>query len=124
MPNPTFFIEDATVATRAAEVPLADFDAGCNLAGSCAPGLGVNALGGAIVGTPEQFTLEDQHEIARTPQTSQHIGGDGLGDGTSGTLPDGSLRFGVVSVSGDGGIPGTQDNATLTTLNAGWVAGV
>jgi hypothetical protein len=39
-------------------------------------------------------------------------------------LPDGSLRFGVVSTDGDGGIPGSQENATLVDLPTGWAAPV
>jgi len=122
--RPSFFIDDNTVTVRSAEVPAADFDNGMNLGGSNAPGIGINVDGGAVVGTPEQFTLLDQHGIARTPQTSQHIGGDGLGDGQSGTLPDGSIRAGVPSTDGDGSIPGAQENAGLADIADGWLAPV
>jgi len=122
MGNPTFYIEDATVAIRAVEVPDADFANGMNLAGSCAPGIGIGVGDGAVVGTPEQFTLLNQREVARNPQTSQHIGGNGLGDGVAGIEPLGAMRSGVASTTGDGNIPGAQENVALQTLSAGWVA--
>ena len=122
MPNPTFYIEDATVTIRSAEVPAADFDNGMNLAGSCAPAIGVNVGGGAVVGTPEQFTLLDQRENTRIPQTSQHIGGNGLGDGVAGTSPDGSVRSGAPSLNGDGVIQAPRDNVALESLAVGWIA--
>lgn len=122
--NPTYFIDDVAQAARAAEVTAADFDGGCNLAGSCAPGVGINMLGGAVVGTPEQFTLEDQHENARVGQISQHIGGLGYSDvGTSSgdafTAPESVVRTGTVSTTGDGQITPTG-NANLNSLAAGW----
>ena len=122
--RPSFFIEDATVTVRSAEVPAADFDNGMNLGGSNAPGIGINVDGGAVVGTPEQFTLLDQHGIARTPQTSQHIGGSGLGAGVPGTEPDGSVRAGVPSTDGDGSVPGLWENCGLAVLVDGWLAPV
>jgi len=120
--NPTFYIEDATVTIREAEVPNASFDNGMNLAGSCAPGIGINVGGGAVAGDPAQFTLLDQHGGTRIPQTSQHIGGNGLGAGVPGTSPDGTIRSGLVSADGDGTIPGAKDNVALESLGVGWIA--
>ena len=119
MGRTTFYIEDASVTSREAETTAADFDNGVNLAGSNAPGVGINIDGGTTVGTPEQFTLLDQYGNARTTQTSQHIGGGGFvprtgnqaftwdssqalytasgaasSGGQAGTLPDGSIRAG------------------------------
>lgn len=54
---------------------------GCNRAGACAPGIGINSGNMAYLTpqigneNPQQFTLEDQAEAARIPQDSQHIGG-------------------------------------------------
>ena len=123
MANPTFFIEDASVTAREAEVPLASFDNGCNLAGA-GPGIGINALGGAVVGTPEQFTLLDQFGNARVGQLGQHIGGPGYSaagtsNGQEGTLPDGVIRTGTVSLTGDGVVTITG-NMNLNTLALGW----
>ena len=117
--NPTLFIDDAAVAVRAPEVPAASFDNGMNL-GGCAPGIGINFGAGAVVGTPEQFTLLDQFGNARVAQISQHIGGSGLGAGTEGTLPDAVIRSAPNDASGDGSV-GAMLNANLNTLTAGWV---
>lgn len=122
--NPTFFIDDVAQTAREAEVPAADFDNGCNLAGG-GPGIGINMLAGAVVGTPEQFTLLDQRGDARVGQIGQHIGGSGYSDpGTSsgdiGTLPDATIRTGATSAGGDGVITAPRDNANLNTLALGW----
>ena len=119
MGEPTFFIDATAQSTRAAQVPDASFDNGANLAGSNACGIGINMNEGAVVGTPEQFTLLDQHGDVRAPQISQHIGGSGLGDGTEGTLPDAPIRFGTPSTSGDGAVT-PIGNSTLNDLAVGW----
>ena len=140
---PTVLVDDAAVTARALETTGANFDNGCNLAGSCAPGIGINMLKGAVVGTPEQFTLLDQYEAARDPQTSQAIGGlpyvdrstvpwPGSG-GVAGTLPDAAIRYGdndaptYAAVAADGELGGTLTliaNVDLLSLAAGWVAEV
>ena len=122
MAKPTAFIDDVAVAARAAEVPNASFIQGMGLGGSNACGIGINMEGGAVVGTPEQFTLLDQHGNARTGQISQHIGGSGLGAGTSGTSPDATIRFGENNVLGHGGVA-FEGNCALPTLAGGWVVG-
>jgi hypothetical protein len=76
-PNPTSYTDSAAVTLRTPEVPEASWDTGANLA-SCQAGVGINMGGGAIVGTPEQFTLEDQFEADRIPQNSSAIGGGGF----------------------------------------------
>lgn len=110
MPNVTYLKDDAAVAIRAAEVPNADFDTGLNAGGSCAPAIGINAAGGAVAGTPEQFTLLDQAEAARTPQDSQTIGGS--------VIP---VRIATPTATGDGDVVDVGA-AHLVTLSAGWVA--
>ncbi len=115
----TYFIDDIAQTAREAEVTAADFDNGMNLGASNACGIGINMNEGAIVGTPEQFTLLDQNGLARAGQISQHISGLGsvprTGDqeftwdrsqplytpagaassgGQVGTLPDSTVRFG------------------------------
>ena len=83
---PMFTNDAATVTSRNAEYPgdpLDDGDGdgtsadpylGCNRAGSCAPGIGVNT--GNIDPKLTDWSIEDQHEAVRIPQDSQHIGGD------------------------------------------------
>lgn len=120
MGEPTYFIDDIAQTARAAEVPNADFAAGCNEAGSCAPGLGINMNEGAISGTPENFTLLDQFGNARAAQISQHIGGSGLDVGSVGLLPEAVARFGTNPADASGEIT-VIGNCTLTTLAGGWV---
>ena len=142
MGEPTVFQDDAAQTARALEVPASDFQNGMNLGGSCAPGIGINMNEGAVVGTPEQFTLLDQFGNARVPQISQSIGGfpfvDRVADavpwpgsgGTEGTLPDGAVRFGTnptnaAKAAADPSIDGTlipNDNCALESLAAGWTA--
>ena len=90
---PSFFINAAAVTARNAEstdTPLSDVDGdgttanpylGCNRGGSNAPGIGI-ATGVVSAATElisqgnfESWTIEDQAELGRTPQDSQHIGG-------------------------------------------------
>jgi hypothetical protein len=131
MGEATYFIDATAVAARAAEVPNASFANGCNLAGACACGVGINMNEGAIVGEPQQFTLLDQHGDARVAQISQHIGGSGLGAGSIGTLPDAVIRFGTAPTQAakdaNSALDGTivnVGNATLNTLGAGWVVNI
>ena len=106
---PTSFRDDSEV--RSVEVPDADWTSGMNWGGSNAPGIGINMLQGAIVGTPEQFTLLDQAGDARVPQASSQIG---LTDGDA-------IRYGTNDADGSGELTPTS-NCTLNTLLAGWVA--
>jgi hypothetical protein len=133
--EPTYFIDDAAVTAREAEYtvnPDTSFDNGMNAGGSNAPGIGIGENAANVAGTPEQFTLLDQHGAngtARTPQISQSIGGYPYTDpagypssgGTEGTAPDAVIRFGANDSGGDGTMTGTG-NATLSTLAAGWTA--
>jgi hypothetical protein len=131
MGSPTYFNDDAAIALRVVEVPLASFVNGMNLGGSCAPGIGINIDGGAVVGTPEQFTLLDQRELARTTQRSQSIGGFPYvpavdypsSGGQEGYLPDSVIYVADPSVNGDGSAANIG-NASLDDLAIGWVIGV
>lgn len=80
----TYSVNATSLAARIAEVPAADFTGGVNRA-QCNEGLGICT----DVYNPKlsDWTLEDQAEAARAPQESQHIGGDGLGDGDATTMP-------------------------------------
>ena len=114
MGNPTYFVDDVAVAARKAEanqsIPVGSWLTGLNAGGSCANGIGVNQGEGAVVGTPEQFTLLDQAAAARTPQDSQLIGG---------VIEP--LDVGTNAANGDG-TPTRTGAATLASLAAGWTA--
>lgn len=96
----TFFQDAATTTARNAEYPgtpltdppgdgtFADPYLGCNRAGSNAPGIGVNT--GAVDPKLPDWTVLDQAGAARSPQDSQHLGGDGLGAGSTDNEP---VRF-------------------------------
>ena len=139
MTLPTYFVDDTAVAARALEDPAASFANGMNLGASNAPGVGINVLGGAVVGTPEQYTLLDQFQNARDAQISQAIGGFPFVDratipypgsgGTPGTTPDATLAYGTTPTQAakdaDSALDGTitPDGApSLLDIAVGWVA--
>jgi len=119
--NPTYYVNAATQTVREIQVPYADFDGGMNAGGSNACGIGIGPAVN-VVGTPNQFTLLDQAGAARTPQLSQPIGGEALGDGSS-AAPDSAdaISFGTNAANGNG-IPTATGVATLASLAAGWTA--
>ena len=116
------FIDDTARATRVGEVANASFLNGMNN-GSCQPGIGISGGPTDLVGTSEQFTLLDQNGAARTPQDGQSLGGIALGAGTSAASVQ-PIDLINVSASGDGTVTISGTGATLTTLSAGWVAGI
>jgi len=139
MGEPTVFIDDAAVAARTPEVPAASFANGMNLGGSNAPGVGINMNEGAVVGTPEQFTLLDQRPAARNHAISQHIGGYPFNaaanypssGGVEGIAPEAAIRFGTTPTEAakeaDPALDGTLTpigNYALTDLATGWVAAI
>ena len=84
MANLATYHQDAvTKAARAAEVTAADFDGGLNKGGSCAGGIGINT--GGVDPKLDDWSVLDQAGAARTPQDSQHIGGDGTAAGNTAT---------------------------------------
>jgi len=138
----TVFVDNTARDARELEIPAASFVNGMNNGASNAPGVGINMLEGAIIGTPEQFTLLDQFGNARAAQISQSIGGfpfvDRVADavpypgsgGTEGTAPDAVIQYGnsptqaakdAAEPSIDGGI-NIAANATLNDIALGWVA--
>jgi hypothetical protein len=118
---PTFELDAAAVTARNAEytgTPFTDDDGGAtyadpylgmNRAGSNAPGIGINS--GNVNPKLEDWTILDQAEAARSPQASQHIGGNGLGAGDDSTEP---VRF----------VQGTDfnDTASFSVADAAAVA--
>jgi hypothetical protein len=94
---PTYLLDSAAVAARNAEyagTPFTDTTGdgttgapalGCNRAGACAPGIGINT--GDVDPKVSDWTTLDQAGAARAPQDSQHIGGSGLGAGDATVEP-------------------------------------
>lgn len=129
MLNPTAFLDTTAIALRAAEVPAANFANGCNNSASSSMGIGINIAGGEVVGTPNQFTLEDQHGLTRIAQISQSIGGFPYRDGLPGTEPNEFILTGTMPTKAekdaDSSLDGTfifNGAAALVTLNEGWVS--
>ena len=123
MAQPATFIDDTARATRIAEVAAASFLNGMNN-GSCQPGVGISSGPTALAGTPEQFTLLDQNEDARTPQLGQSLGGVALNNGETVVASQAIDLVDAADNSGDGTVTVDGTGATLTTLAAGWVAGI
>ena len=115
------FIDDTARATRVGEVAGASFLNGMNN-GSCQPGIGISNGPTDLAGSDEQFTLLDQEGNARTPQQGQSIGGIALEGGATTTQAIDLVD--PADNSGDGTVTKDGTGATLTTLAAGWVAGV
>ena len=125
MANDTCYLMDATtLAAREAEyavgTPLTDVPGdgsygtpyvGCNNAGSNAPGIGIATANGQC--KLSDWTVADQREVARDPQDSQHIGGNGLGAGTQGATTQSPIQ----NVSG----ADINDTFSLTVEATGWV---
>ena len=122
MAQPATFIDDTARATRVGEVSGASFLNGMNN-GSCQPGIGITNGPTDLAGTPEQFTLLDQNGDARTPQLGQSLGGVALGAGES-IVASQAIDLVDNGVTGDGTVTKDGTGATLTTLAAGWVAGI
>jgi hypothetical protein len=131
------FRDTTAITAREAEVVAANFANGMNN-GLCSPGIGINIGEGAVVGTPEQFTLEDQFEAIRVPQVSQALGGLGYTDyddypSSGGIEGNGSAHAEFIVPVGmptqaakdaDSSLDGTVTvlgTANLQTLAAGWV---
>lgn len=115
--KPASFNIAATIAARAAEVPDADFTNGMNNA-NCVHGVGIATENPNLEESLPNWTLLDQDEDARTPQDSQYIGGNGLGDGVSGKGVD-PISLVTNDASGDGTVVDDGD-ATLADLAVGW----
>lgn len=111
MTLPTYYIDDAAVTARQAEHDNpTQFVGGCNASASNGCGIGINMDQGAVLGTPEAWTLLDQNGAARTPQNSSIVGDTGSNE----------IKRALGNQTGDGVV--TQSGtANLVTLEAGWV---
>lgn len=122
MAQPATFIDVDARAVRASEVPAASFLDGMNN-GSNQAGIGITNGPIDLEGSDEQFTLLDQNADARTPQDGQSLGGVALADGEDDPASQ-AIDLVDNDASGDGTVVVDGTGATLTTLAAGWVAGV
>lgn len=118
MADPTAFIDITSAEARAAErgTDGEEFRGGVNLSGACAIGIGINIDGGE--NDLNAWTLLDQRGDARTPQNSQHIGGNGLSAGIEGAV-GAPILTGQPSPGGRIDING---EATLAVIATGWEA--
>ncbi len=129
---PTFQNNAASVTERNGEYAGTPFDdingdgsyntyLGCNRAGANAPGIGIGT-GFVLAETaddlsPEKWTLLDQDGAARTPQNSQHIGGDGLGVGDESVNP-------INGIVDQHGVPDFNDDMFMQEVLAQAAPGV
>ena len=124
-----FFIDDAAVTALETRVPGADVNSGV-FGGSCLPGLGISTNNPNLEQSLPEWTLLDQHGNARDDQIGQLIGGSGISaagtsSGTSGTLPDATIRLlDNDAQDGTGTITLPEEGANLLTLAAGWAANI
>ena len=122
MLNPTYTYDFLSANVRTPEVGDGScFIGGVNNAGLNTPGIGIGVDAGAIVGTPEQFTLLNQHELPRSPVIGGAIGGVALGEGDTWQAAFDSvvLATGDNNVDGEGTV-GELAFVGLTDLNTGW----
>ena len=118
----SFFIDDAAVTARELESPNADWNSGGFGGASCSPGIGISTETTNLEESLPNWTLLDQFGNARQAQIGQHIGGSGLGDGTSGTLPDATIRlYDNDTLDGSGTLVLPAEGAWLADLAVGWI---
>jgi hypothetical protein len=137
----SLFVDRAAVDIRDGEVTAANWGNGGNAAASNAPGIGITSpltnLPAFTTVTGPNWSLLDQFSVARTPQVSQVIGGEGVTTsadwpGSGGISGNGSahgeeVNFATMPADVSGvpdptyPAPTVTGNATLTTLAAGWV---
>ena len=130
---PSAFYDDAAIAAGEIRNTTASWTTGCNLGGSCAPGLGISTDQKDLQNTLPNWTLLDQFENVRDAQIGQQIGGPGISDagtssGQEGTLPDSTIRL----FDNPANVNGQPDNdaaavangsAILRVLADGWISG-
>ena len=94
---------------------------GCNEAGACAPGIGINSAGGELQSRNDEWTLLDQDGDTRVPQVSQAIGGIAIGDGIDGK---GTVGINVYTRTDydDPAAPTVDGQAQLVDLATGWAS--
>jgi hypothetical protein len=129
---PTYFLDAATVTARNAEytdTPLTDVDGdgnyntylGANRAGSCSPGIGINT--GFVNPQLSDWSILDQAGDARSPQLSQHIGGDGFEGGNADNEPVRVVQgidfndTASFSVADAAAVPGAEYDTATGALN-------
>ena len=129
MADTTYYVNEDTVALREIENPGSDWVGGMNASASNACGIGINPIGGAVLGTNETFTLNDQTGLPRTPQNSSNLGGLAYVPNTdypsSGGTPGATSAtdiFVAEDTSTPEGVPTKLGSATLNDIETGWEA--
>jgi hypothetical protein len=123
------FVDDATTAARAAEVPSATFNSGGFGGGGAGPGIGISTQNPGLEQSLPNWTLQDQHGNDRINQIGQNIGGSGYSDagtssGQEGTLPESTIRMqDVDTLDGTGALSLPAGGAALIDLADGWELG-
>jgi len=114
--KPTFYVAFLESLAGQARTPNADWVAGCNWSATCCCGIGISTETTNLEESLPSWTLLNQSGGARTPQLGQSIGNAaGGGFNTAIYVGDNSLS------TGNGSYVGNSANATLTTLEDGWV---
>ena len=137
--SPTFFDDLFAATLRQLETGIAtvDWETGGNAGASNAHGLGINIGGGELPAIPTipvngigmNWTLTDQFSVARIPQVSQVIGGFGQVIRTGQVASPQTINTATNQANEADGTPAynayptTDGEATLTTLDPGWVSG-
>jgi hypothetical protein len=85
---------------------------GGNRAGSNAPGIGINT--GFVNPALQDWSILDQHEAARSPQDSQHIGGDPFVADFAATYPSSGGTEGLTTETPVRTVNGADVNNTLS----------
>lgn len=116
MNDPTAYVDNVEIIIRGGQV-AANWGTGMDWGASNAPGIGIATDNPNLDQSLPSWTRLDQDGDARTPQVSQVIGGGGpAGNDGKGLQP---VEI-VTNGDGDGSVTVSQE-ATLTTLAAGWV---
>jgi hypothetical protein len=129
MNTPIVSVNPGVLFARSLEVTTATWNNG--MAGSSgATGIGIGDDMTNLGQSPQEWTLLDQHEVARTPQSAQYIGGYGYtvpadwpgsggNEGWSGEIAIDS-QLNPVAGDGDGTLDTSGGEATLADLAIGW----
>lgn len=116
MNNPTGYTNASQLFIRGVAMPNASWTNGCTIAASNSPGIGI-ATDVTLLGESENWTLLDQHGVARTPQDGQLIGT------VASIIAPGIIVFDNAESTGDGSYAGDASLgwAYLEDLDLGWV---
>jgi hypothetical protein len=115
MNNPTAYTNGYQLFVRALAQASSDWERGCNVAASCAPGIGIASDVTNLSESLPSWTLLDQNSAAREPQDSACIG-----LAASAILPGVSMYDSSLFIGDGYGATAYIGKATLADLEAGW----